>query len=239
MTEESASPSQRAGRGLRRSERRTKGFERREAVFDLFVSGFSHQQIATALKTSSHTVRRIIDTAVADRRLDAPGALRPRSGRAAGQGALPCRPQARAGRHEGVCALSEDSGRARPLPRPRRARASAPPGRRSTTSCRPLPRSPFPIPRPPTRPRTLQILAAEMPEPHSPRPEAPRRARRQRYRWKALSLSRKADHGATVYILRCADGGYFTGVAQRTAEDRPGEHPRVCSTTPIPSAGAR
>ena len=72
MTEEFASPSQRVEARAAAKERRTKGFERREAVFDLFVSGFSHQQIATALKTSSHTVRRIIDTAVADRRLDAP-----------------------------------------------------------------------------------------------------------------------------------------------------------------------
>jgi DNA-binding NarL/FixJ family response regulator len=52
--------------------RRTKGFERRDAVFDLFVSGFSHQQIAKALNASTSTVRRIVDTAVADRRLDAP-----------------------------------------------------------------------------------------------------------------------------------------------------------------------
>ncbi len=72
MTEETESPSQRARARALANERRTKGFEKREAVFDLFVSGFSHQQIATALKTSSHTVRRILDTAVAERRLDAP-----------------------------------------------------------------------------------------------------------------------------------------------------------------------
>ena len=49
----------------------TKGFEQREAIFDLFVSGFSHQQIAMALGTSV-AVRRIIDSAVAERRPDAP-----------------------------------------------------------------------------------------------------------------------------------------------------------------------
>ena len=72
MTEEPAPPSQRAeARGLAKT-RRTKGLERREAIFDLFVSGFSHQQIAKALKTSTATVRRVVDTAVAERRLDAP-----------------------------------------------------------------------------------------------------------------------------------------------------------------------
>ena len=72
MTDEPASPSQRAEARALAKKRRTKDFERREAIFDLFVSGFSHQQIATALKTSSHTVRRILDTAVTERRLDAP-----------------------------------------------------------------------------------------------------------------------------------------------------------------------
>jgi transposase len=80
MTEEPAPPAQRdEARPSQRDEaraaakkRRTKGFERREAIFDLFVSGFSHQQIAKALRVSAATVRRIIDTAVAERRLDAP-----------------------------------------------------------------------------------------------------------------------------------------------------------------------
>ena len=72
MTDEPASPSLRAEARIAAKERQTRGFERREAIFDLFVSGFTHQQIASALKTSSHTIRRIIDTALADRRLDAP-----------------------------------------------------------------------------------------------------------------------------------------------------------------------
>ena len=71
-TEEPSSPSQRAAARAPAKKRRTKGFERREAIFDLFVSGFSHQRIAKALNTSTATVRRIIDCAVADRRLDAP-----------------------------------------------------------------------------------------------------------------------------------------------------------------------
>ena len=72
MEEKTASPSQRDDARAAARRRRTKAFDRREAIFDLFVSGFSHQQIAAALKTSSHTVRRVIDTAVAERRLDAP-----------------------------------------------------------------------------------------------------------------------------------------------------------------------
>jgi hypothetical protein len=52
--------------------RRKKNLERRETCFDLFLSGISHQQIAKALKVSTATVRRIIDAAVAERRLDAP-----------------------------------------------------------------------------------------------------------------------------------------------------------------------
>ena len=72
MVEDPVSPSQRAEVRAVAKRRRTKGFERREAIFDLFVSGFSHQQIAKALKVSTATVRRVIDTAVAERRLDAP-----------------------------------------------------------------------------------------------------------------------------------------------------------------------
>lgn len=72
MTEESAPPSRRAEAQAEAKQRRRREFERREAVFDLFISGFSHQQIAKALSTSTSTVRRIVDAALADRRLDAP-----------------------------------------------------------------------------------------------------------------------------------------------------------------------
>ena len=70
--QDEARPSERAEARAAAKRRRTKGFERREAIFDLFVSGFSHQQIAKALNASTSTVRRIVDTVVADRRLDAP-----------------------------------------------------------------------------------------------------------------------------------------------------------------------
>ena len=71
MTEDPL-PSRRAEARTRARRRRTKAFERREAIFDLFVSGYSHHEIAKALKTSAATVSRTIDTALAERRLDAP-----------------------------------------------------------------------------------------------------------------------------------------------------------------------
>ena len=239
MTEEPASPSQRAEARARREgapdqRLRAAGGQFRPVRFRIFPpadrDGAENQQ---PHRPAHHRYRRRRPAARRAR------ALRPRAGRAPDKGALACRLQARAGRHAGLRALSQDPRRARPLSRPRRRAGFRSARRRSTASCR-RPRSPFPPARRPTRPRKLQILAPEMPEPHSPRPEAPRRARRQRTRWNALSFSRKADHGATVYILRCADGGYFTGVARRTAEDRPGEHrAELCSTTLIPSAGGQ
>ena len=51
---------------------RTKGRERRDVLFELVVSGYSHHEIAEAMGTSALTVRRIVDRAVAERRLDAP-----------------------------------------------------------------------------------------------------------------------------------------------------------------------
>jgi DNA-binding NarL/FixJ family response regulator len=103
MTDEPASPSQRAEARALAKKRRTKGFERREAIFDLFVSGFSHQQIAKALGVSTATVRRIVDTAVTERRLDAPERF--------------ARVQV-ARLTRALCALREDRRRARPLPQP-------------------------------------------------------------------------------------------------------------------------
>ncbi|HZZ59631.1 MAG TPA: sigma factor-like helix-turn-helix DNA-binding protein [Roseiarcus sp.] len=66
MTDE---PAERAEARARGKTRRTTGFERREAIFDLFLSGFSHHEIAKALGTSPGAVRRIVDRAVAARRL--------------------------------------------------------------------------------------------------------------------------------------------------------------------------
>jgi hypothetical protein len=52
--------------------RRAKRVERREAYFDLLASGYTYHQIAGAMKVSLASVRRTIDQAIAERRLDAP-----------------------------------------------------------------------------------------------------------------------------------------------------------------------
>jgi multidrug resistance efflux pump len=46
--------------------------ERRETYFDLLVSGYSIEQIASHMKKSPSAVRRAIDQALAKRQLDAP-----------------------------------------------------------------------------------------------------------------------------------------------------------------------
>jgi hypothetical protein len=46
--------------------------ERREAYFDLLVSGYSIEQIASHMKKSPSAVRRAVGQALAKRRLDAP-----------------------------------------------------------------------------------------------------------------------------------------------------------------------
>ena len=96
MTDELSSLSQRAETRAKARARRAKGIERREAFLDLVASGYSHRQIATAMKVSLATVRREVD-----------------KGRAVGGGGE--RPQARARRHPGVRALHETDLRARPL----------------------------------------------------------------------------------------------------------------------------
>lgn len=72
MTREPASPSQRAAVRAQRRARRNERIARRENFFDLVASGYSCRQIAEAAKVSAATVRREIDRAIAERRLDAP-----------------------------------------------------------------------------------------------------------------------------------------------------------------------
>ena len=72
MTDDPASPSARAGL---RAERRTRRLERlaqREGVFEMVASGYGLDVIAATLEISVATVRRELDRAVAERRLDAP-----------------------------------------------------------------------------------------------------------------------------------------------------------------------
>jgi DNA-binding CsgD family transcriptional regulator len=54
--------------------RRANLIERREAYFDLLVSGYSVEEIAAAMNMSPSAVRRAVGQAVAKRRLDAPEA---------------------------------------------------------------------------------------------------------------------------------------------------------------------
>jgi hypothetical protein len=58
----------RAGRFARRAQK----VAMREAFFDALAAGFTPQQIAEVRKVSVKTVKRGIDRAIADRRLDAP-----------------------------------------------------------------------------------------------------------------------------------------------------------------------
>lgn len=52
--------------------RRLKEIERREACFKFFASGWTPHEIAKVLKVSAPSVRRWIDRAIGERRLDAP-----------------------------------------------------------------------------------------------------------------------------------------------------------------------
>ena len=72
MARDPASPSQRAAVRAQRRARRNARIARRENFFDLVASGYSCRQIAEAAKVSAATVRREIDRAIAERRLDAP-----------------------------------------------------------------------------------------------------------------------------------------------------------------------
>jgi hypothetical protein len=58
-------------RAQRRARRETR-IARRERYFKLMASGYSCSQIAKMVRTSAATVRREIDRALAERRLDAP-----------------------------------------------------------------------------------------------------------------------------------------------------------------------
>ncbi len=72
MDEDAKLPSQRAALRAAAKARRAKRTERREAWLELFSSGYTHRQIADAMKVSVATVRRGIDAAIDERRLDAP-----------------------------------------------------------------------------------------------------------------------------------------------------------------------
>jgi DNA-binding CsgD family transcriptional regulator len=72
MSSEPASTSKRAEARAQRRERRQAKLAQRESYFELLASGYSCRQIAEAAKVSASTVKRAIDQAIAERRLDAP-----------------------------------------------------------------------------------------------------------------------------------------------------------------------
>lgn len=72
MNDDPASSTQAAGVRAKRRARREKKVTQRERYFDLMISGYSCSQIARMVQASAATVRREIDRALAERRLDAP-----------------------------------------------------------------------------------------------------------------------------------------------------------------------
>jgi AraC-like DNA-binding protein len=72
VTEPSAPPSQAPDTAAKRSTRRSTTIARRERALNLMASGYSLSQIAKMVRTSVATVRREIDQALAERRLEAP-----------------------------------------------------------------------------------------------------------------------------------------------------------------------
>jgi hypothetical protein len=72
MADEPKPTSERARKRALGKTLRDLSIRRREACFDLLVAGYSIEQIATAMKKSPATVRRVIGQALAKRRLDAP-----------------------------------------------------------------------------------------------------------------------------------------------------------------------
>jgi hypothetical protein len=72
MSDEPKSPSEWARKRAAGKTRRAKLIERREAYFDLLVSGYRIEQIASHTKTSPSAVRRAVGQALAKRQLDSP-----------------------------------------------------------------------------------------------------------------------------------------------------------------------
>jgi hypothetical protein len=72
MNDEPLSSTQAAGVRAKRRAQREKRATQRERYFDLLISGYNCSQIARMVQTSAATVRREIDRALAERRLDAP-----------------------------------------------------------------------------------------------------------------------------------------------------------------------
>jgi hypothetical protein len=72
MSDELNLTSERARKRALGKTNRELSIKRREGYFDLLVSGYSIEQIASATKKSPATVRRVVGQVLATRRLDAP-----------------------------------------------------------------------------------------------------------------------------------------------------------------------
>src|SRR3981189_104874 len=72
MADDSTPSTPTADRRTQGRARRATRFARRERYFNLMASGYTYSQIAKMGRTSVATVRREIDRALAERRLDAP-----------------------------------------------------------------------------------------------------------------------------------------------------------------------
>ena len=72
MTDDPASSTPARDLRAQRRARRATRIARRERYFSLMASGYSCSQIARMVRTSAATVRREVDRALAERRLDAP-----------------------------------------------------------------------------------------------------------------------------------------------------------------------
>ena len=146
MTDDPNSPSARASlRAERRTRRKSFRLAQRESVFEMVASGYDLEVIAATLEISVATVQApSSDRAIAERRLDAPRALRPAADRAAQQGAEGGRRPARNGDIKAVAPLLRIVAALDPImgsPRPARRRKP-----RSRLSPCPLRRSRSPTP---------------------------------------------------------------------------------------------
>jgi hypothetical protein len=72
MTDDPTPSTAAAGVRAGRRAKREKKVAQRERYFDLMISGYNCNQIARMVRTSAATVRREIDRALAERRLDVP-----------------------------------------------------------------------------------------------------------------------------------------------------------------------
>ncbi len=140
--------------------RRESRVARRERYFNLMAAGYSCSQIAKMVRTSVATVRREIDRALAERRLDAPERFAQVQVARTREGAEARRGRDRAWRTEGRHDLFAGRCGARPLSRP---------GGREPSAASPIDRGPAPRPADPAQGADLRRPAGRRRVRHSRR----------------------------------------------------------------------